>query len=353
MTLLDDTIAGIEPLDQPAMADARARQDRLTKPAGSLGRLEALAVQLAGITSAPVPRVDERAIVVMAGDHGIAQRGVSAYPSEVTGQMVDNFLAGGAAINALGRLQRARLLVVDMGIGEPRPAHAGLASARLGPGTRDFSTEPAMTRSQAIDGIETGIAIATGLAADGVQLVVPGEMGIGNSTSAAAIVAALTGRPAADVTGRGTGVDDAGLSRKRAVIDAALALHRPDPGDPIGVLAAVGGFEIAGIVGLLLGAARTRTVTVLDGFIVGAAALLAVGLAPALRGHLIAGHRSAEPGHAIILETLGLSPLLDLDLRLGEGSGAAVALGIIDAAVRTHAEMATFEEAAVSGPGGT
>lgn len=348
MTRLSATIASIMPLDDRAQAAARERLDRLTKPPGSLGQLEDLIVQLAGMTGSAIPTLDERAIVVMAADHGIVAQGISAFPSVVTGQMVANFLAGGAAISVLGRLHRARLVVVDLGVVVPPAPHDRLVSRRFGPGTRDFSREPAMTRTEALGAIEVGIELASDLVATGCRLVIPGEMGIGNSTAAAAVVAALTGRPAGDVTGRGTGLDDLGLARKVAVIDAAIALHRPDPSDPVGVLAAVGGFEIAGLVGLMLGAAAVRLPVVLDGFIVGSAALAAVRLAPALGPRLIAGHRSAEPGHAVVLEALGLRPLLELDLRLGEGSGAALALGVIDAAVRLQREMATFEEAAVS-----
>ena len=349
MTLVDDTVAAIPSLDAAAMSAAQERLDRLTKPPGSLGRLESLVVQLAGVRGATLPSIEHRAIVVMAADHGVAARGVSAYPSAVTGQMVENFLAGGAAINALGRQLGARLIVVDMGVSARVPARDGLVSRWLAAGTRDMSIEPAMTRSQATAGIEAGIEIASDLASQGIELLIPGEMGIGNSTAAAAIVAVLTDRPAAEVTGRGTGLADAGLARKVELIDAAIAHHRLEDGDPIAVLAAVGGFEIAGIVGLVLGAAAARVAVVLDGFIVGAAALVAAGIAPALGPHLIAGHRSTEPGHRVTLDALGLRPILALDLRLGEGTGAAVAVGVVDAALRMYREMATFEEAAVSG----
>ncbi|MEA2536179.1 MAG: nicotinate-nucleotide--dimethylbenzimidazole phosphoribosyltransferase [Chloroflexota bacterium] len=349
MSLLDETVAAIPPLDVAAMDAARERLDQLTKPRGSLGRLEDLVVQLAGVRGAAMPSIERRAIVVMAADHGVAARGVSAYPSEVTGQMVANFLSGGAAISALGRQLGARLVVVDMGVATAIPPRDDLLSRRLGPGTADLSAGPAMTERQALAGIEAGIEIAASLAADGVELIVPGEMGIGNSTAAAAIVAVLTGRPAAEVTGRGTGLADPELARKIALIDAAIAGHRLGAGDPIAVLATVGGFEIAGIVGLLLGSGAARVAVLLDGFIVGAAALVAVALAPALGPHLNAGHRSAEPGHRVVLDALGLRPILELDLRLGEGSGAAVALGVVDATVRLYREMATFEEAAVSG----
>ena len=283
----------------------------------------------------------------MAADHGVAGRGVSAYPSVVTGQMVDNFLAGGAAISVLARLHDAGIVVVDLGTAiapEPRP---GLLSRRIGAGTNDFSREPAMTRAEAVRAIEVGIEIAGTLADDGCRLVIPGDMGIGNSTAAAALVATLLGVPAAEVTGRGTGLGDDAYQAKIALVDAAIELHHPDPADPVGVLAALGGFEIAGLAGLVLGAAARRIAVLLDGFIVGAAALVAVRMDPLVDAYCLAGHRSAEPGHRRVLETLGLRPLLDLDLRLGEGSGAAVALGVVDAAVRLHAEMATFAEASV------
>jgi nicotinate-nucleotide--dimethylbenzimidazole phosphoribosyltransferase len=349
VTLLDETVAAIPALDGGAMTAAQERLDRLTKPRGSLGELERIVVQLAGIRGAAMPSIERRAIVVMAADHGIAARGVSAYPSAVTGQMVENFLAGGAAINALGRQLGAQLIVVDMGVSAAVTARGGLVSRRLGAGTGDLSVESAMTRSQATAGIDAGIGIASDLAAQGIDLLIPGEMGIGNSTAAAALVAVLTARRPAEVTGRGTGLADPELARKVALIHAATARHRLDATDAIGVLAAVGGFEIAGIVGLLLGAAAARIAVILDGFIVAAAALVAVGVAPALRPHLIAGHRSAEPGHRVVLDALGLRPILELDLRLGEGTGAALAAGVVEAAVRMYREMATFEEAAVSG----
>ena len=349
MTRLDTVIAAIGPIDSDAAAAARARLDRLTKPPGSLGRLEDLVVQLAGITGDPIPGIEERAIVVLAADHGVTAQGVSAFPAAVTAQMIENFLAGGAAISVLARMHGARLVVVDMGVVVPPPQRDGLVSRRIGPGTRDFSQEPAMTREQALAAVDVGIDLAAELADSGCALLIPGEMGIGNSTSASAIVAALTERPAADVTGHGTGLSDEALVRKVALIDAAIAARSIDPLDPLGVLAAFGGFEIAGLVGLLLGAGSRHLPVILDGFIVASAALIAARLAPALGPRLIAGHRSSEPGHRIVLESLGLRPILELDLHLGEASGAAIALGVVEAAVRLHSEMATFEEAAVSG----
>jgi nicotinate-nucleotide--dimethylbenzimidazole phosphoribosyltransferase len=357
---LDDTlatIAGLGGLDEAAMDGARDHLDRLTKPPGSLGRLEELTIDLAGITGQPFPTMARRAIVVAAGDHGVARRGVSAYPSDVTAQMLANFLAGGAAINVLAEAVGASLTVVDVGVAGPLAAvlsgderGGDLVRARIRPGTADMTEGPAMTRADALRSIEVGVEVVTGLRASGVELVGIGDMGIGNTTAASAIVAVVTGATPVAVTGRGTGIDDATHRHKIAVIEQAIARNAPDPADPIGVLAAVGGLEIGALVGVILGAVAGRVPVVLDGFITGAAALLAAGLAPRAAGRMIAAHRSVEPGHAIVLERLGLRPLLDLDLRLGEGTGAALAIGLIDAAVRLRDGMATFDSAAVSGP---
>jgi nicotinate-nucleotide--dimethylbenzimidazole phosphoribosyltransferase len=356
---LDDTllaIAGLGPLDEAAMADARDHLDRLTKPPGSLGRLEELAIDLAGITGQPFPTMARRAIVVAAADHGVARRGVSAYPSDVTAQMLANFVAGGAAINVLAEAAGASLTVVDVGVEGPMAAvlpederGARLVRARIRPGTADITEGPAMTRVEAVRSIDLGLDIVARLRASGVELIGIGDMGIGNTTAASAIVAVLTGATAASVTGRGTGIDAATYRRKIAAIERAIARNAPDPADPAGVLAAVGGLEIGALVGVILGAVAGRVPVVLDGFITGAAALLAAGMAPTA-GRVIAAHRSVEPGHAIVLERLGLRPLLDLDLRLGEGTGAALAIGLIDAAMRLRDGMATFASAAVSGP---
>jgi nicotinate-nucleotide--dimethylbenzimidazole phosphoribosyltransferase len=356
---LQELLEAIGPLDREAMEATARRLDRLTKPPGSLGRLETLAIELAGIRGEPVISIDRPAIAVFAGDHGITRQGVSPYPPEVTRQMVANFAAGGAAINVLGRAARADLVVVDVGVtGEPLAlepdgpaagaAGARFVGARVAPGTRDFSVEPAMSRDETLAAVDVGRLIAAALIDDGCDLLGVGEMGIGNTTASSALVAALTGRPAAEVTGRGTGLDDAGVRRKAAVIDAALARHRPDPEDPLDVLATVGGLEIAALVGAILQAAADRTPVVLDGFITGAAALVASRLAPDLPAHLIASHRSAEPGHRLVLESLGLEPVLDLGLRLGEGSGVALAIPVVAAAARVLGEMATFEDAGVS-----
>jgi len=345
----------IGPLDRETMEAAARRLDRLTKPPGSLGRLETLAIELAGIRGELVTSIERPAIAVFAGDHGITAQGVSPYPSEVTRQMIANFASGGAAINVLSRAAGAELVVVDVGVaGEPieTPAEGSdgprLVAARVRGGTRDFSVEPALTDQETAAAVAVGARITGELVADGCDLVGVGEMGIGNTTAASAIVAALTGRPAIDVTGRGTGLDDAGVRRKAEVIDAALARHRPDPGRPLEVLATVGGLEIAALVGAIMAAAAVRIPVVLDGFITGAAALVAAGLAPELPSRLIASHRSAEPGHAVVLTELGLEPILDLGLRLGEGSGAALAIPVIRSAARILGEMATFESAGIS-----
>jgi nicotinate-nucleotide--dimethylbenzimidazole phosphoribosyltransferase len=297
-----------------------------------------------------------RAIIVAAADHGVARRGVSAYPPEVTAQMVANFIGGGAAINVLAAISGASLTILDVGVAlaipdvRPSPRGGRVVRARIRPGTADMTEGPAMSRATALQALELGIAVVDELRGSGLDVIGIGDMGIGNTTAAAAIVAALTGADAAWVTGHGTGIDDAARVRKVAAIEEALARNAPDPRDPIGVLAAVGGLEIAALVGVILGATAARVPVVLDGFITGAAALVAVALAPGTVDRLIAAHQSVEPGHAIVLERLGLRPLFDLDLRLGEGTGAALGLQLIHAAVSIRDEMATFAGAAVSGP---
>jgi nicotinate-nucleotide--dimethylbenzimidazole phosphoribosyltransferase len=350
-----DLLAGIGPLDADAMAAAEALLDRLTKPPGSLGRLESLVVQLAGITGRTDAPIVRRSIVVAAGDHGVTRHGVSAYPSDVTAQMVANFVAGGAAINVLAAEVGATVVVVDVGVAGPIPAAdrdaargGRLVEARIREGTSDMTEGPAMSRAEALWSIRIGLDLVTELRAGGLDLVGLGEMGIGNTTAASAITAVLTGRPAGLVTGRGTGVDADGHRRKVAAIECAIEVNRPDASDPIGVLAAVGGLEICVLVGVIAGAAAAGIPVVLDGFITGSAALITAALQPAVVPRLIAGHRSPEPGHAVILDHLGLAPVLDLELRLGEGSGAALAIGLVSAAVAIRDGMATFESAAVS-----
>lgn len=346
--LLTETIARLQPLDADAMNAARARQDQLTKPQGALGRLETLSIQLAGITAQARPRFKQPAIITMAGDHGIARQGVSAYPAEVTPQMVLNFLHGGAAINVLARHVGARVVVVDMGVAAELPAHSELVNKKIALGTRDFSAGPAMTRAEAQRAVEAGIEIATREIARGADILGTGDMGIGNTTPSAAITATCTRRPVREVTGRGTGVDDAGLARKVATIEQALKINQPNPNDALDVLSKVGGFEIGGLAGVIIGAASRRVPVVIDGFISGAAALIADGLALSVQPYLIAAHRSVEIGHRAILEHLHVDPLLDLDLRLGEGTGAALGISLCQAAAKILDEMATFADAGVS-----
>jgi nicotinate-nucleotide--dimethylbenzimidazole phosphoribosyltransferase len=347
---LDLTLARIRP---PARAFSEAAQrafDGKTKPRGSLGRLEELAFQVAAIRRQDRPEPGPSAVVVVAGDHGIAEEGVSAYPQEVTAQMLANFAEGGAAICVLARAVGARLVVVDAGVcGHLR--HDAVLDRRLGQGTANVTKGPAMSREQAVRGLESGIELAETLSGEGVGLIALGDMGIANTAISSAIVAALLGREAADVIGRGTGVDDDGLDRKVVAVRRALEVNTPDQADPVGVLAAVGGFEHALLAGLALGGAASGVPVVLDGFVVGAAALLAARLAPAATASMIASHRSPEPGHAIILEELALAPLLDLRMRLGEGSGAALGLQMINTALLLLRDMSTFEDAHVTDAG--
>jgi nicotinate-nucleotide--dimethylbenzimidazole phosphoribosyltransferase len=348
MDKIESLLRRIEAPDREASRAARERMDRLTKPQGSLGRLEELAVQLAGISRNPRPRFPRKAVLVLAADHGVTVEGVSAYPSAVTPQMVLNFLAGGAAINVLARQAGARVVVADLGVAADLSAHAGLIHRKVAYGTRNMAQGPAMTLEEMTAAVQAGIEILQGEIEAGVDLVATGDMGIGNTTAAAAITVAITGRAAAEVTGRGTGLDDAGLAHKIKVIERALAVNRPDGQDAFDVLCKVGGLEIAGLAGVILGAAAHRVPVVIDGFISGAAALIAVTSCPPTRDYLIAAHRSVEIGHQAVLEWLGMLPLLDLQLRLGEGTGAALAFPLIDAACALQDEMATFEEAGVS-----
>jgi nicotinate-nucleotide--dimethylbenzimidazole phosphoribosyltransferase len=358
MTWLETISERIEPLDPGATAAATARLDRLTKPPGSLGRLEDLAVQLAGITGTDMPSATQPAIVVFAADHGVTAQGVSAYPREVTAQMVANFVRGGAAINVLARRGGAEVVVVDVGVAGPIPGvdngpgtrGARFVANRIADGTHDMTLEPAMTPTETEAAIEVGRSVIADVIATGCDVLAVGEMGIGNTTAASALASVLTQRRAAEVTGRGTGIDDAAVRHKVAVIETAIERHRPDPADPVRTLGAVGGFEIAALVGAVLAAAEARVPVVLDGFITGSAALVAAAIAPRLPARLIASHASAEPGHRIVLAQLGLRPLLELDLRLGEGSGAALALPLLRAATAILAEMATFDDAGISGP---
>jgi nicotinate-nucleotide--dimethylbenzimidazole phosphoribosyltransferase len=328
-------------------AEAQRHLDGLTKPPGSLGRLEEIALRLA-VLRGGAPGVRRPVIFTFAADHGVVAEGVSAYPQIVTAQMVENFLGGGAAVNVLARQAGARVVVADFGVANPMPTAPGLVSCPIAPGTANLARGPAMTRGQAVRAIETGARLALDALEAGADLLGTGEMGIGNTTAASAITAAITGASPERVTGRGTGVDDAGLARKVEVVARALSVNAPDPRDGLDVLAKVGGFEIAGLVGVILAGASRRAPVVLDGFIAGAAALVAVTLVPAARAALFASHRSAEPGHAAVLAHLGQEPYLDLELRLGEGTGAALFIHLARAAALVWGEMATFKSAGVS-----
>jgi len=352
---LAELAAQIPPLDEAAARAVQIRIDNKTKPRGSLGRLEELVCRLAAMQATERPVAGPRAIVVMAADHGVAASPdgpVSAYPPEVTAQMVANFARGGAAINALARAADARVEVVDMGVRVPVEA-PGVVSVRVAPGTRDLAREPAMSRDEALAAIAAGVAIARRLTDEGVRLLGIGEMGIGNTTAASALTCALAGAAAEEATGRGTGVDDATYARKVGVVRAALARHRAviDAGDALGIVAALSGLELAGLAGVVIGAAHARVPVVIDGYISSAAALAAARLAPRTADYLLPSHRSVEVGHRLVLSALRLRPLFDLGLRLGEGTGAALAMPMIAAAVRILDEMATFEAAGVTDSG--
>jgi nicotinate-nucleotide--dimethylbenzimidazole phosphoribosyltransferase len=344
--------AAVAPIDRQAMADAAARQDLLTKPRGALGRLESLSIQLAGIAGAcPAPVPTPGAVAVFAADHGVVAQGVSPWPQEVTAQMVLNLAAGGAAINVLARQAGASVTVVDVGVATPLPDDlpANVRRRAVRAGTADLTVEPAMSVEECRAALDVGAQVAADLVDGGARALVTGEMGIGNTTAAAAVVAALLGRAPAEVTGRGTGVDDDGLARKIAAIEAALARHAGAvAGGPESALAAVGGLEIAALAGYIVGGAAAGVPVVVDGVIADAALLAAERLVPGTSARCIAGHRSSEPGATAVLDALGLDPLLDLGLRLGEGSGACLALPVLEAAARILAEMATFDAAGVT-----
>ena len=349
MEKINDTIANIQPLDEEAMAEVKGRQDSLTKPQGSLGQLEALSVQIAGIKGDPRPRIDKKVIFTLAADHGIAREGVSAYPPEVTPQMVYNFLRGGAGINVLARLVGARVVVADFGVASPIHGFPQLKEKKVAMSTQNMAKDPAMSREQAIRSVEAGIELVEEEFINGIDILGTGDMGIGNTTSSSVITAVITGADVDAVTGIGTGLDEEGLKRKARIIRKVLDLHRPDPKDSIDVLSKVGGFEIGGIAGVILAGAKNRIPVVIDGFVSGAAALIAYGISPLVRPYLIASHQSAERGHRVLLEHLRLRPLLNLDLRLGEGTGAALGIFLAEASLRLLDEMATFSEAGVSG----
>jgi nicotinate-nucleotide--dimethylbenzimidazole phosphoribosyltransferase len=349
VSLLDEVTAAIRPLDADAVAAARQRQAQLTKPPGSLGVLEEISVQLSGLAGCcPPPLPEPAAVAVFAGDHGVHAQGVTPWPQEVTAQMVANFLAGGAVVNAFAAQAGAEVVVVDVGVAADLGQVAGLLPRKVARGTADFTAGTAMSRDEAVTAIGVGIEVARDLVAAGNRCLLTGDMGIANTTASAALICAFTRRDAAEVTGRGTGVDDETLGRKVAVVRSGLARHQPDPGDPVGVLAALGGFEHAALAGFILAAAALRVPVILDGVIAGSAALAACAIAPGAACCLIAGHRSAEPGHSVSMEYLGLRPLVDLDLRLGEGTGALLGLPIVQSAVRALREVATFDSAGVT-----
>jgi nicotinate-nucleotide--dimethylbenzimidazole phosphoribosyltransferase len=329
------------------MREAKVRLDNLTKPKESLGRLEELAQKVVGITGKLTPKVKNKIVITMAADHGVAEEGVSAYPQEVTKQMVYNFIHGGAGINVLSNYIGAKVIVVDMGVkGELNISHPNFRVQKINQGTKNFLHEPAMSREQAVEAIERGMKVME--EEEEVDIVGVGDMGIGNTTSASAIIAVISGEEVEKVTGRGTGIDDVTFSRKVEIIEKALSLHQPKPEDPIDVLSKVGGFEIGGIAGVVLQACSRRIPVVIDGFISTAGALLASKIEPKVKHYLIASHLSQEVGHKIMLKELNLTPLLDLNLRLGEGTGAVLGMGLVEAGVRIYNEMATFEEAGVS-----
>ncbi|MGH9666292.1 MAG: nicotinate-nucleotide--dimethylbenzimidazole phosphoribosyltransferase [Bryobacteraceae bacterium] len=340
------TIAGIKsPDDTELAARVCVRLASLTKPPGSLGKLEDFALRYCLIRGTAIPPLARKSMFVFCADHGVTEEGVSPYPAEVTRQMVQNFVAGGAAITVLCRQFGIQPTIVDIGV--RGDTGAGVVAEKIAGGTKNFAQEPAMTRTEAERTVETGIRLAAG--AEIFDVLGAGEMGIGNSTAAAALLSAFTGLDPSETAGRGTGLDGSGLARKAEVIRRALALHRPDASDPIGVLSAVGGFEIGAIAGFILGAAASRRPVVLDGFISCSAALIARALAPETLHYLFFSHRSAERGHRLMLDALGAAPMFDLEMRLGEGTGAALGIGVLEAAVKLYREMATFKEAGVSG----
>lgn len=347
--LLQRTISEIRPLDAAAMRAAEAHQLELTKPPRSLGRLETLSIQLAGIQGTPHPVIEEKAIAVMAADHGVTAEGVSAFPAEVTPAMVRNFAAGGAAINVIGRHVDARVIVTDVGVNADLSDAARVRHKKVRMGTANMAQGPAMTRDECLSAIGVGIELVEEEVERRLDIIATGEMGIGNTTAASAVIAALTGQSAARVTGRGTGITAEALPAKVAVIERALAVNQPDPSDPLDVLSKVGGLEIAAMTGVFLGGAAHRLPIVMDGFISAAAALVAVRLCHECVDYIVPSHVSIEIGHQVVLDELGLTPLFDLQMRLGEGTGAALSMSIIEAAARILAEMATFASANVAG----
>jgi nicotinate-nucleotide--dimethylbenzimidazole phosphoribosyltransferase len=349
VSLLTETVAAIRPASTEAMAAADERQSTLTKPRGSMGALEDLGTRLCGMyAECPPPLPEPVAVAVFAGDHGVYAQGVSPWPQEVTAQMVGNFLAGGAVINALGRQVGAQVVVVDMGVAGEVPRAPNLIARKIAAGTADMTKGPAMTAAQVQAAVEVGIDVARDLVAQGNRLLVTGDMGIANTTASAALISVFTGLGVAEVTGRGTGIDDAMLEHKVSVIETAISINEASAKDPLAALAAVGGFEHAGVVGYLLAAAALRTPVILDGVIAGSAALVARAVAPQAADYWVAGHRSVEPGASAALAHLDLVPLVDLGMRLGEGSGAALAVPLVQASARILREVTTFDSAGVT-----
>lgn len=349
MELLQQTLNNIKPLDEKAMAQAQVHLDSLAKPPGSLGSLETVARQLAGIKG-QVPRsLSPRTHILMAGDHGVVAEGVSAFPQEVTPQMILNFANGGAAINVLARYAGAELLLVDIGVASELPDLPGLLKRKVVSGTNNLARGPAMTKEQAIAAVEVGIEVANEKIAAGTELLGIGEMGIGNTTPSTAILASFSGLPVDRITGRGTGVDDKRLQLKIKAIRRGLEINKPDPNDPLDVLVKIGGLEIAGMAGVILAGSAKRIPVLIDGFISAAAALIATRLAPLARGFILASHLSEEPGHAAGLELMGLKPMLTIQMRVGEGTGAALGMTLVDAALKVYHEMSTFSQAGVAG----
>lgn len=349
MDLISTILKDIRPVDEKWYSEAQKRLDNLTKPMGSLGRLEEFARRLVGITENNMVRIGKKAIFTFAGDHGVTEEGVSAYPKEVTPQMVFNFLRGGAGINALARHAGAEVIVIDIGVDYDFHNVEGLTHMKVVKGTKNFATGPAMTKEEAIRSVQAGLEVAESYAKKGYSMFGTGDMGIGNTTPSSAIAAVLTGKAVSEVTGKGTGISEESLKKKIGVIERGISLNRPDPADPMDVLAKVGGAEIGGIAGLILGAAAKRVPVVIDGFISTAGALIAHCLEPKTKDYMFAAHNSVEIGHKAMLEKIGLKPILDLDLRLGEGTGAALAMLMIEAGAKIYTEMATFGDAGVSG----
>ncbi|HAM50112.1 MAG TPA: nicotinate-nucleotide--dimethylbenzimidazole phosphoribosyltransferase [Nitrospiraceae bacterium] len=348
MDLVKNTLNGIRQLNAAFYEAAQKHLDILTKPPGSLGRLEEFARRLVAITENKSPVLDKKVVFTFAGDHGVVHEGVSAYPKEVTAQMVFNFLRGGAGINVLARHAGAEVIVIDIGVDYDFGEIEGLMKMKVVRGTKNFLKGPAMTREEAIKCLEVGIELAKGYATKGYRIFGTGDMGIGNTTPSSAIASVLTGRPVSEVTGKGTGISDDSLKRKIKVIEDGIRLNKPDDADAIDVLSKVGGAEIGGIAGLILGAASNRIPVVIDGLISTAGACIAYCIEPKTRDYMFAAHNSVEVGHKVMLEKMGLKPILDLDLRLGEGTGAALAIMLIEAGLRIYREMATFGEAGVS-----